>query len=101
MVSSVYEVDAMNMWVNSALTIIDSYNEYPFITQQELAQKTKLEKTQLIKLNQVLRNNDFVQECITNDIRNAQYWQNTILPLNQTGTIDRVLNNEYGYLEGC
>lgn len=97
MVSSVYEVDAMNMWINSALTIIDSYNEYPFITQQELAQKIKLEKTQLVKLNQVLRNNDFVQECILNDIRNAQYWQNTIIPLNQTGTIDRVLNNEYGY----
>jgi dTDP-4-amino-4,6-dideoxy-D-glucose ammonia-lyase len=97
LVKSIYEVDVLNMWLNATIDIIDSYSDYPFVTQEELAKRTKLEKTQLLRLNKVLRNSDFVQECITQDIRNAQYWQNTIIPLNQSGTIDRVLKNEYGY----
>ena len=87
----------LDTYLQHSVDIIESYKHNPFITQQEIQQKLNITQDKLIQLNIVLQNCDFVQDCIVNDIRNAQYWNNTIIPLTQSGTVDRVVNNEYGY----
>ena len=77
--------------------IIDCYSANPFVTQQQVQQKLEVEKKRLIQLNQIIKNNEFIQTCITDDIRNQQYWHNTIIPLSQSGTINNVIQNEYSY----
>ena len=83
--------------VNNIVKIIDLYSENPFVTQQAIAQHLNVSQAQLLNINTVMRNSSFVQQVITQDIRNQQYWKNTIVPLTQSGTIRNVLNNEYSY----
>lgn len=83
--------------LDQIVQVIDCYAHSPFVTQSEIQRKLNISKQQLIKINKIMRNSDFVQQVITGDIRNSQYWKNTIIPLNQTGTIQKVLNNEYAY----
>ena len=79
------------------LQVIDCYSATPFVTQQTIQQKLLVSQHQLLDINSILRSSDFVQQCIIEDIRNSQYWKNTIIPLMQSGTIQKVLKNEYGY----
>lgn len=87
----------LDTYLQHSVDIIECYKHNPFVTQQEIYFKLNIAHDDLVKLNLVLQKCDFVQECIVNDIRNAQYWNNTIIPLTQSGTVDRVVNNEYGY----
>lgn len=96
-VNSAYDIDQLNKTLESIISIIDHYIKSPFVTQRQISEALLMSVSDLIKLNTVIRNNEFIQDCIVNDIRNEQYWKNTILPLNQTGTIDKVLSNEYGF----
>ncbi len=83
--------------VEQIYTIIKCYSADPFVTQQYIQQQLNVNRKRLIQLNQVIKNTEFIQTCITDDIRNQQYWHNTIIPLSQSGTIRIVLNNEYSY----
>ena len=87
----------LEVYTQHTVDIINAYKHNPFVTQEHIATLLNISTQQLIQLNSVLQNNDFVQDCITNDIRNAQYWNNTIIPLTQSGAIDRVLKQEYSY----
>jgi dTDP-4-amino-4,6-dideoxy-D-glucose ammonia-lyase len=87
----------LDTYLQHSVDIIECYKHNPFVTQQEIQSKLNIAHNDLVKLNIVLQKCDFVQDCIVNDIRNAQYWNNTIIPLTQSGTVDRVVNNEYGY----
>ena len=68
--------------VNNIVKIIDLYSENPFVTQQTIAEQLNISQAQLLNINTVMRNSNFVQQVITQDIRNQQYWKNTIIPLN-------------------
>ncbi len=83
--------------LEKCLGVIDCYSADPFVKQASIQQKLQLSQPKIIEINRILRNSDFVQQVITDDIRNSQYWNNTIIPLNQSGTIQKVLNNQYGY----
>ncbi len=78
-------------------TIVRCYTANPFVTQQHIQHQLQVSKKRLIQLNQIIKNNEFLQTCILDDIRNQQYWKNTIIPLTQSGTIRNVLDNEYSY----
>jgi len=78
-------------------TIVRCYTADPFVTQQHIQEQLHVSHKRLIQLNQIIKNNEFLQTCILDDIRNQQYWKNTIVPLTQSGTIRKVLDNEYSY----
>jgi len=84
-------------YVNYTAGIIECYKHDPFVTQKSISESLDIGVDCLVQLNLVLQQVSFVQECIVDDIRNSQYWYNTIIPLSRSGTIDRVLNNQYGY----
>ena len=83
--------------VEQIRTIVRCYSVDPFVTQQYIQQQLNVNRKRLIQLNQIIKNNEFLQTCILDDIRNQQYWKNTIVPLTQSGTINNVLDNEYSY----
>ena len=87
----------LDNYLQHTVDIIECYKVNPFVTQQHIQNTLGISQEKLIQLNIVLQQSEFIQECIVNDIRNAQYWNNTIIPLTQSGTVDRVINNEYGY----
>ena len=88
---------ALNTILSQIIQVIDCYAESPFVTQCQIQDSLNISHNDLIQINQIMRNSDFVQDVITSDIRNSQYWKNTIIPLNQSGTIQKVLSNEYAY----
>lgn len=88
---------ALDTVLKQIVQVIDCYAESPFVTQSQIQDNVNISTSDLVEINQIMRNSDFVQEVITGDIRNSQYWKNTIIPLNQSGTIQKVLNNEYAY----
>jgi len=87
----------LDNYLQHTVDIIECYKVNPFVTQEHIQNTLGISQETLIQLNIVLQQSEFIQECIVNDVRNSQYWNNTIIPLTQSGTVDRVLNNEYGY----
>ena len=96
LVTSRYDTTLID-YLKYTVGIIDCYKHNPFVTQQYISETININTQQLIQLNIVLQQISFIQECIVGDIRNTQYWNSTIIPLSQSGTINNVLNNEYGY----
>ena len=97
LVTSRYDTTLID-YLKYTVGIIDCYKHNPFVTQQYISETININTQQLIQLNIVLQQISFIQECIVGDIRNTQYWNSTIIPLSQSGTINNVLNNQYGYL---
>ena len=87
----------LDQYLQYTVDIIECYKHNPFVTQRYISETFGISQQKLVQLNIVLQQSMFIQDCIVNDIRNSQYWQNTIIPLTQSGTVNRVLNNEYGY----
>ena len=81
-------------WITQAAQIIHSLSEIPWITQEELANETSLEKEDLISLNKIIRESQFLQENIINNGLGKKYW-NTIIPYTKSGYIQKVIEHEY------
>ena len=81
-------------WITPAALIIHSLSEIPWITQEELANKTSLEKEDLISVNKIIRESQFLQENIINNGLGKKYW-NTIIPYTKSGYIQKVIEHEY------
>ena len=71
----------------------------PFITQEEISLKLVLSKDELIKLNTIIRNDDILQDSITNDGIGSKYWVNTVNPLFATGKLQAAINKIHTYPE--
>jgi dTDP-4-amino-4,6-dideoxy-D-glucose ammonia-lyase len=69
----------------------------PFIKQEELAVKYKLTQDELLRINQQLRNNEAVQDLITEYSPSSAYWLNTIIPLCSSHHFKSALENKYAY----
>jgi dTDP-4-amino-4,6-dideoxy-D-glucose ammonia-lyase len=91
------DLDAIDAWIELAFRAIRTLSNGPFTTQQELAAEIGLDKQKLMKLNAALRRSDEVQRLILHCGHGAQYWQNTILPLSQSGSVEKTLSGEYAF----
>lgn len=77
-----------------ASKIIHYLSEMPWYTQENLLEDTNLSKTELIELNKLIRNSDFLQQMIVFEGLGKKYW-NTMLSHVKSGNIEKVINYEY------
>jgi dTDP-4-amino-4,6-dideoxy-D-glucose ammonia-lyase len=89
--------NAIDYWIDRAFYVIRTLANAPFTTQQELAAETGIRKQELAKLNAALRQSDVAQRLILRCGHGSQYWQNTILPLLHSGSIEKSLDGNYDF----
>ncbi len=83
-------------YLDSVFIIVYRLSNIPWYTQKEIMQETNLTKDEIIKLNSVIRNSEFLQDLIINKGIGKKYWK-TIIPLLKTGSVDNVLNYNYNF----
>ena len=88
--------DIPTKWIVSASIIIHCLSNIPWYTQKQLSVETKLSKSELIKLNSIIRKSDFLQNIITKRGIGKKYWK-TIIPLLNINSIKNVLENKYNF----
>ena len=71
----------------------------PFITQEQVSIELSINKETLIRLNNVIRNDNVLQDYIKNSGLGNKYWNNTILPLFSTGKLQSAINKDHTYPE--
>ena len=81
-------------WIVPASMIIHHLSEMPWYTQKQMLEDTELSKQELIELNAIIQNSDFLQQMIVFEGLGKKYW-NTILTHVSSGNISKVLNYEY------
>lgn len=81
-------------WIVASSKIIHRLSEMPYYTQKQLMAETKLSKDDLIELNKIIRESDFLQDMIVYKGLGRKYW-NTMLPYIKSGNINKVIDNEY------
>jgi dTDP-4-amino-4,6-dideoxy-D-glucose ammonia-lyase len=85
-------VDAVDLWAGRAFRILHGFSLDPWLTQEVILERERIDATELIALNQVLRESDFFQRLIIEEGVATKYWK-SILPLIETGSIDAVVHN--------
>ena len=83
-----------DQWLSEAALIIHRLSEIPWTTQEDLSKETFLNKQDLIKLNKIIRESDFLQKNIVDNGLGKKYW-NTIIPYTENGYVQKVVNHEY------
>mgnify|MGYP004453458659 FL=1 len=81
-------------WIIHASKIIHHLSEMPWYSQRNLIEDTGLSKSNLIKLNKIIHDSDFLQQMIVFEGLGKKYW-NTMLAHIRSGKIEKVLNHEY------
>ncbi len=77
--------------------IIKLFSDSPFLTQEEIGNKLKLTKNELIEYNKTILELDWAQNYIINLGAGKKYWKNTVISAIINGKTDAVLNKEYAY----
>ena len=77
-----------------ASKIVHFLSEIPWYTQENLLKDTGLSKIELIELNKIIHDSDFLQQMIVFDGLGKKYW-NTMLSHVKSGNIEKVINYEY------
>jgi len=81
---------------DAIVTIIHRMSNIPWHTQKELIQETNSSRQEIIKLNEYIRNSEYLQEIIINQGLGKKYWQ-TIIPLVNTGAVQSCLKKIYNF----
>jgi len=81
-------------WLIPSTKIIHYLSEMPWYTQENLIVDTGLPKEELIKLNKLIHNSDFLQQMIIFEGLGKKYW-NTMLSHVKSGNVEKVINYEY------
>jgi dTDP-4-amino-4,6-dideoxy-D-glucose ammonia-lyase len=71
----------------------------PFVIQEDITLELNLSKAELLELNSTIHNDNKLQEYIRTNGIGSKYWQNTILPLFNTGKLQSAINNTHTYPE--
>jgi len=83
-------------WIVEASLIVHRLSEMPWYTQEQILNETSLTKEELITLNSIIRESEFLQEIILHHGLGRKYW-NTMIPYVKSGKIDKVINYEYDF----
>ena len=81
-------------WVIPASKIIHHLSEMPWYTQKDLLEDTGLLREELIELNKLIHDSEFLQQMIVFEGLGRKYW-NTMLPHIRSGNISKIINYEY------
>jgi dTDP-4-amino-4,6-dideoxy-D-glucose ammonia-lyase len=86
--------DERNRWIWRVFHVVRTLAGHPFETQAALARDLDLSTDALARLSRVVRHSDFAQQLIVEHGQAAKYWENTIIPLAQSGALDAARRNE-------
>ena len=81
-------------WIVPSSKIIHYMSEMPWYSQEQLLEDTGLTKIELIELNKIIQNSDFLQKMIVFEGLGKKYW-NTMLSHVRSGNVSKVINYEY------
>jgi dTDP-4-amino-4,6-dideoxy-D-glucose ammonia-lyase len=86
------DTEGLDFWASKAFRVMHRFSLDPWATQESVLEHEQVDHRDLLKLNRVLRESDFIQHAIVEEGVARKYWS-TILPLIETGSIDAVLSN--------
>lgn len=101
-ISNPKDLKTINPYLETIWNIIHRLATSPFVSQQTMATELNISKQELIELNAVIRETSWIQNLITEKSISSKYWKNTIIPIVQSGSIDKALTrqNQYPYRIG-
>ncbi len=94
LMSSSNELDLINRNLENIKKIVKIFSRQPWVTQAEVSKLFKIEKQELIKINSIISNSDFLQNLILKEGLAKKYW-NSIIPFSSLA--EKTLNNEYSF----
>jgi dTDP-4-amino-4,6-dideoxy-D-glucose ammonia-lyase len=94
LVDAAGDLDSLNRWTCLAFRLVQTLAGHPFITQESLSRELHLGPEMLVRLNRVVRNSDLAQRLIVEHGQASKYWENTIIPLVQSGVVQAARWNE-------
>ena len=97
LVASPKDTAGIERWTQAAYYVISKFASQPFTTQLDMISELRLDADCLIELNAALRECDFAQSLMLNRGHASKYWQNTIIPLAQSGAVAAARQNIYQY----
>ena len=81
-------------YLNAVCIIVHRLSNMPWYTQEQLIKETDLNKVELIQINKIIRDSEYLQDLITQKGLGRKYW-NTMSPFsNSTKT---VINHQYQF----
>lgn len=86
--------DYINKNFNNLIIIIHKFSREPWTLQEEILNELKIDKKDLIILNQIIRESVFFQNLITKHGIAKKYW-NSIIPFAKK--TEQVINNNYSF----
>ena len=81
-------------YLNAVIVIVHRLSNIPWYTQEEVLDEINLNKDELIKLNEVIRESVFLQDLIIKRGLGRKYW-NTISPF--SNLTKNVINHKYNF----
>jgi dTDP-4-amino-4,6-dideoxy-D-glucose ammonia-lyase len=85
-----------NEWILPSTVIIHRLSNMPWYTQEQILNEISLTKEELINLNYLIRESEFLQNIIVHRGLGRKYW-NTMIPYVKSGKIEKVINYEYDF----
>jgi dTDP-4-amino-4,6-dideoxy-D-glucose ammonia-lyase len=85
-----------NEWILPSTVIIHRLSNMPWYTQEQILNEISLTKEELINLNSLIRESEFLQNIIVHRGLGRKYW-NTMIPYVKSGKIEKVINYEYDF----
>ena len=81
-------------YLKAVCIIVHRLSNMPWYTQEQLIKEIELNKEELIKVNKVIRDSDYLQTLITKKGLGRKYW-NTMSPF--SNSTKSVINHQYQF----
>jgi dTDP-4-amino-4,6-dideoxy-D-glucose ammonia-lyase len=83
--------------IEKIIKIVFLFSRKPLITYREICVILKINKNDLIILNNIIKNIDLFQKIIIKKGIGTKYWTNTIIPLYNSKSVQKFLNKKYSF----
>jgi len=83
--------------IKKIIKIIHIFSKNPFITQEEISFKLKIDRKKLIALNALIRDLKIAQDLIINFGIAKKHWNNVIIPVAKSGSLTSYKKNKYQF----
>ena len=84
----------MDKYIDAVCIIVHRLSNMPWYTQELLMKETELNKPELIQINKIIRDSDYLQHLITKKGLGRKYW-NTMSPF--SNSTKSVINHQYQF----
>ena len=88
------EKKILDSQINIIKEIVKTFSNKPWVTQKEISEKFKLNKDQLVKINELISETDLLQNLILKNGFAKKYW-NSVIPF--SNLTEKAIKNEYSF----